>query len=118
MFNPIETSVFSVLAVGGGGGGMAQALLPLVAIGVLFYFLLIRPERRKRSQMEFMLSQLKKNDRIVTIGGILGRVTNVQKDSDEVTINVDDNTNTKLRVLRSSIARVLSDDDGGKKEAT
>jgi len=48
---------------------------------------------------------LKKNDRIVTIGGILGTVMNVQKD--EVTIRVDESTNTKLRMQRNAIARVI-----------
>jgi preprotein translocase subunit YajC len=53
-----------------------------------------------------MLSALKKNDRVVTIGGIKGIVTNVQRDADEVTINVDESSGTKLRVTVASIARV------------
>ena len=53
---------------------------------------------------------LKKNDRVVTIGGIYGTVVNVQKDLDEVTIKVDENTNTKLRMQRAAIARVIASD--------
>ena len=48
-----------------------------------------------------MLQNLKKNDRVVTIGGIYGTVVNAQKDLDEVTIKVDESTNTKLRMQRS-----------------
>ena len=78
-------------------------------VGFLFYFLLIRPQGRERASRQNLLDSLKKNDRVVTIGGIYGVVTNVQRDSDEVTIKVDEATNTKLRVTRSSIARVLAD---------
>ncbi|MBM4090905.1 MAG: preprotein translocase subunit YajC [Planctomycetes bacterium] len=79
--------------------------MPFLLIAVLFYFLMIRPERRKRAAVVAMLAGLKKNDRIVTIGGILGTVMNVQKD--EVTIRVDESTNTKLRMQRNAIARVI-----------
>ena len=79
-------------------------------VGFLFYFLLIRPQGREKASRQNLLDSLKKNDRVVTIGGIYGVVANVQRDSDEVTIKVDEATNTKLRVTRSSIARVLADE--------
>ena len=80
-----------------------------VPMGLLFYWLLLRPQGREKANRKSLLDSLKKNDRVVTIGGIYGVVTNVQGDSDEVTIKVDEATNTKLRVTRSSIARVLAD---------
>jgi preprotein translocase subunit YajC len=57
-----------------------------------------------------MLKNLKKNDRVVTAGGILGLVVNAAKDSDEVVVRVDENNNTRIHVLRSSIVRVLGAD--------
>lgn len=84
--------------------------IPFAIIGVMFYFLLIRPERKKRKDLTNLLDSLKKNDRIITIGGIHGVVVNVAKDSDEVTIRVDEGTNTKLRVSRSAISRVVGDE--------
>ena len=81
-----------------------------VPMGLLFYWLLLRPQGREKANRKSLLDSLKKNDRVVTIGGIYGVVTNVQGDSDEVTIKVDEATNTKLRVTRSSIARVLADE--------
>ena len=51
---------------------------------------------------------MKKNDRVVTIGGIYGVVMNVHREADEVTLKVDETTNTKLRVTLSSIARIIS----------
>ncbi len=93
-----------------GGGGSPFSLLPgLLMIAVLFYFLMIRPERRKQATHRSLLEALKKNDRVVTAGGIYGVVTNVQRENDEVTIKVDESTNTKLRVTFGSIVRVITD---------
>jgi preprotein translocase subunit YajC len=86
------------------------SLLPFVAIFVLFYFLLIRPQRREQARRQEMLSAVKKNDRVVTIGGVYGVVANVNREADEVTLKVDEATNTKLRVTLSSVGRVLGDD--------
>jgi len=91
-----------------GPSSMLISLSPFILIAVLFYLLMIRPERRKRAELTAMLNNLKKNDRVVTIGGIYGTVVNVQKDLDEVTIKVDENTNTKLRMQRAAIARVIA----------
>ncbi len=102
-----------------GGGGLFGGFgmwLPLVVIFLLFYVLLIRPQRRKQADLAAMLGNLKKNDRVVTIGGIFGTIVNVQKDSEEVTVRVDDDM--RLRMLRSSIARVVSDKDPGDKQAS
>ncbi len=84
--------------------------MPLVMIGVLFYFLLMRPQKKERQRQQAMLAAVKKNDRVVTTGGIFGVVTNVRTEENEVTIKVDEATNTKLRVTLNSIARVLSDE--------
>jgi preprotein translocase subunit YajC len=89
----------------------------LIVLGLMFYFIMIRPERQRRSQMTQMLDNLKKNDRVVTIGGIYGVVVNLQKDTPEVTIRVDEGTNSKLRVRRSAISEVLTAETDEKKEA-
>ncbi len=102
-----------LLAQEGGGAGGINSLLPLapwILIGVLFYMMLVRPERRKRAELDTMLKNLKKNDRVVTIGGIFGTIVQASADSDEVMLKVDENTNTRLRILRSSISRVLTTD--------
>jgi preprotein translocase subunit YajC len=103
-----------------GGGGSPLTMVPgLIAVAALFYFLMIRPERRKQATHRALLEGLKKNDRVVTIGGIHGVVINVQRDANEVSIKVDESTNTKLKVDFSAIARVLSDQPVGEKpEAT
>jgi preprotein translocase subunit YajC len=107
-------SLFAEEAAGEGqqppGGGLFGMLLPLLAIGFLFYFLLIRPQRKEQSKRQTMLSAVKKNDKVITIGGIYGVVTNVQREEDEVTIRIDEATNTKIRVTMGSIARILGEE--------
>ena len=111
---PISSLVIipALLAEGAPANPLAQFgfLWPIVIIGILFYFMLIRPEKRKQADVTRMQQGLKKNDRVVTIGGIIGVVVNTQQGSEEVTIRVDENTNTRLRVVRSAISRVLSSD--------
>jgi preprotein translocase subunit YajC len=92
------------------GGGLTSLLAPLVIIGFLFYFMILRPQRAKEQRFRDMVAALKENDRVVTIGGIYGVVTNVQRDADRITIRIDETNNTKIRVASSAIARVLTDE--------
>ncbi len=78
---------------------------------VLFYFMFIRPQKRKEQDLRDMVHNLKENDRVVTIGGIHGVVTNVQRDAERLTIRVDESTGAKLRVNMSAIARVLKGEE-------
>ncbi len=95
----------------GGLLGQLMPILPIIAIGFLFYFMMMRPDQQRRKKHSAMLQELKKNDRVVTIGGIEGIVTNIQQDSGKVTIKIDEGNNTKISVLRSAIARVQGEDD-------
>lgn len=84
----------------------------LVILGLVFYMMILGPDRRKRQQHTLMMENLKKNDQVVTIGGIKGTVTNVK--DDEVTIRIDESNNTRIRVLKSSISRIDLGDSGEK----
>ncbi len=102
-------NVFCVLAADNPSGSPLGALLfPMIAIFVLWYFLILRPQSRDRRKREEMLKVLKKNDRIITVGGIVGTVANISADGKEVTVKVDDNT--RIKFLRSSIQTVGSED--------
>ncbi len=81
---------------------------PVILIGVMFYFMMYLPQRRERQTREEMLKNLKKNDRVVTIGGMLGTVANISADGKEVTLKMEDAA--KIRMLRSAIQSVLSPD--------
>jgi len=97
----------------GGGAGFSPFLF--VAIAVLFYFMMIRPENQKQKLRRALLAGIKKNDRVITVGGVYGLVTNVQKDTNEVTIKVDEATNTKLRVTLGSIDKIVIDEPNEEK---
>lgn len=93
-----------------GADGMFPIVPSMIAIFVLFYFMIMRPQKRKDAEHKALLAAIKKNDRVVTIGGIYGVVTNVVREADRVTIKVDEATNTKIDVTFGSIARVIIDD--------
>ena len=94
-------------AGGGGLGGMEQ-LLPLVLIFVVFYFLLIRPQQKKAKVHREMLGNLRRGDRIVTNGGLIGTISRVPNET-ELIVEVADGV--KVRVLRGMIAESLSKTD-------
>ena len=91
-------------AAGGEGGNIFMTFLPFIAIILIFYFLIIRPQSKKRKETEKMLSALKKGDKIVTIGGIYGTIHSVKETT--VIVKVDDNV--KLEFLRSAISNVTT----------
>jgi preprotein translocase subunit YajC len=88
-------------------------LIPLTLIMVMFYFLILRPQKAKDQQFKTLVDSLKETDRVVTIGGIHGIVTNVQRNPDGaiVTVRIDESTGTKIRVGASAIARILTDEE-------
>ena len=90
-------------ADGAAGGGL-MSFLPFIAIIAIFYFLIIRPQSKKRKDTEKMLSTLRKGDRIVTIGGIYGTIQNVR----DTTVIVKVDENVKLEFLRSAISSVIT----------
>jgi preprotein translocase subunit YajC len=84
--------------------------MPLIIIFALFYFLLILPERRReKRQREELNNKLKKNDKVVTNAGIIAVVVNVR--DNEVDLRIDKETNARLTVIKTSIARILTDED-------
>lgn len=114
LFPPLDVALLAQAKnanANGADGGLLQTLfsspiLPFVLIGIVFYLMMMRPEQKKRKQQEQLLANLKKNDRVITIGGISGTVVNAAPGSTFVTLRVDDANNTRLRVLRSAISRV------------
>ncbi len=86
--------------------------LNFILLGLMFvvmYLLLFRGPRKKQQQHKQMVQQLEKNDRVRTIGGIIGTVVDVK--ADEITLKVDESNNTKIKVISSAISRNLSKDE-------
>lgn len=127
-WSPIDVSSTLVLAVdpapapAAGKEGPApdpspfSSLLTLMPVFlVLFYLIVIRPQQKERKQRETLLGSLKKGDRVVTIGGILGQVASISPDDKEVVLKVDDNTRVRFR--RSAIQAILKDGESGEEAA-
>lgn len=74
-------------------------------IFVMLYFVMFRGPKKKQQQQKKMINSLQKNDRVQTVGGILGTV--IDTGENEVTIKIDESNNTKMRVVTSAIARVI-----------
>lgn len=91
---------------GGSGTGFdMMAMLPLVLIFVVFYFLVIRPQQKKVKEHKALIDGLRRGDKVVTSGGIIGTVTKVAGDR-EMTLEIADGV--RVRALRSMIAEVLA----------
>ena len=87
-----------------GGGYFNLVLLGLMF--VVFYFLLFKGPRKKQQQHKQMVQSLAKNDKVRTIGGIIGTVVDIK--GDEITLKVDESTNTKIKVASSAIGKNMS----------
>ncbi len=88
-----------------GSGFDVMAFLPLVLIFGVFYFLLIRPQQKKMKAHQDMLASIRRGDKVVTNGGIIGTVVKLTNDR-ELQVEIADNV--RVRVLRSMIAEVLA----------
>ena len=90
-------------------GTLILTMLPFIVILLLFQWLFVpNPQKREQKHIESLKTTLKKNDAVVTAGGIIGTVANVSPDKNEVTIKVDDNT--KIRVQMRSVLAVPKPD--------
>ncbi|MDG2013107.1 MAG: preprotein translocase subunit YajC [Pirellulaceae bacterium] len=98
------------------GGSMFQLLLPMMA-ALLVIMLLMRPKKGDQ-QLKKQLADLKKNDRVVTAGGIIGTVSQIRDDANYVTVRIDESTNAKMQIVKTSIVKVLGDEKAGDVEKT
>ena len=95
------------------GGGTTQkpvsplaSFLPIILLFIVMYMFLLRGPRKKQQQHKQMVQSLQKNDRIQTIGGIIGTIVDIK--DNEVTLKIDESNNTKIKILRSAIGKNMS----------
>ena len=100
-------------AVGGAAGSGFEMFLPFILIIVIFYFLLWRPQQKKMKQHKEMLGSLKRGDRIITGGGIIGRVARVEGDSELI---VEIAPEVRVRLARGTVAEVMVKGEPAKAE--
>jgi preprotein translocase subunit YajC len=87
------------------GFGYSQFVL-LGLMLVVFYFLIFRGPRKKQQEHKQMVQTLEKNDKVRTIGGIIGTVVDIK--GDEITLKVDESNNTKIKVVSSAVGKNMS----------
>ena len=90
-------------AAQGGSGGFAS-FIPLILMFVIFYFLLIRPQQKKTKEHRQMIDNLKTGDRIITSGGIHGRITGVSEN--ELTVEIAEKV--RVKVNRASVSALVT----------
>ncbi|GBQ44243.1 preprotein translocase subunit YajC [Komagataeibacter sucrofermentans] len=108
IFNDLLTTPAHAQATGGGllSGDGIMAVLPYVAMFGIFYFLLIRPQQVKQKQLRGQLSALRRGDRVLTAGGIIGVVQKVSAESNEVEVEIA--PGVRVSVLRDTISSVIT----------
>jgi preprotein translocase subunit YajC len=101
------------------GGSLLSLLFPLVLLGGVFYFLLLRPNRTRQRQQQTLLESLKVGDEVMTAGGIFGTLKAIDEEDDTVTVEIA--PGTEVRMLRRGIAQRLvdePDEEGGDDDGT
>ena len=94
------------------GSGIA-AFLPLILMGLIIYFLIIRPQSKQRKQHDTTIAGLKKGDKILTRGGLYGKIVNFQGKNDNK-VTIDEGSGVKLNITRSYIAGLASNSENEK----
>lgn len=93
----------------GGLAGTLMQLAPIILMFVVLYFIMFRGQRKEERRRKDLLAELKKGDRVMTIGGLIGRVVSI--DGDEVVLKVDESANVKETYRKSAIQEVLVADE-------
>jgi preprotein translocase subunit YajC len=94
-----------LLQAGGGGGDMFSMLVPLLAVGVVFYFMMVRPQQKERKKMDALRNALKKGDKVMTQGGILAKVQQIR--GNEIVLDLDGSA--RLTVIKAAIQTVFAE---------
>jgi|TARA_B100001093_G_scaffold508665_1_gene571294 preprotein translocase subunit YajC len=102
------SSAFAQSAAGGAGGFSLQGLLPFVLIFIIFYFLLIRPQQKRVKQHKLMVESLKRGNKVLTAGGILGVVTKAVDGSETVSVEIASGVTVEL--ARQMISEVRGEE--------
>jgi preprotein translocase subunit YajC len=87
-------------ATSSGGMGALTNFLPLILIVVVFYFFMIRPQMKKQKAAKKFMEEIKKGDKIVTIGGILGKIAEIQ----DTTFIIEVEDGTKIKILKTAVS--------------
>lgn len=88
-----------------GGGSMSEMALMFAIIFMIFWFIVIRPQKKQEKTRKDMLSSLKKGDQVVTQGGIIGKIVSIKEN--RIVLKIDENSNSKATFLQHAIVSVI-----------
>lgn len=100
---------------GAGGGDFLFQLLPIILMFVIFYFLLFRPQQKRMQAHREMVANIKRGDTVITAGGIIGKVVRAKQDDPEIEVELAENT--RVRVIRGTIAEVRAKGEAATEKA-
>ncbi len=98
------TQAFAQGAGSTDGGGLLFQIIPFVLIFVVIYFLILRPQQKRAREHREMVASVRRGDQIVTNGGLMGKISKVTDDADDVEVEI--SKGVKVRVMRSMISDV------------
>ena len=101
-------------AGGGGGGDMMFFFIMMPAILILIWIFMMNPHKKQEEQRRKLLASLEKNDRVMTVGGLIGTVHNIDKEQNEVVLKVDDSNNTKIRFHLTAVNAIFPKENNSK----
>ena len=112
-----DSLVFFAEAGGEGGGTspLFMLFIMLPAILIIMWILMVNPSKKQEERLRKMLNALEKNDKVMTVGGVIGTVHSIDKEQNEIVLKVDDANNTRIRFHLTAISVVFPKDDGGSK---
>jgi len=114
MINPIFITLADATTTPAPGGGLGGMAVPMICMGVIFYFLIIRPQNKRQKELATLVSALKTGDKVVTASGIHGIISNV-KEGNTLMLKVADNV--KIEIDKSAIATVIQNEKPADKTA-
>jgi preprotein translocase subunit YajC len=95
-----------------GSGGLDFLMFLLPAVLIFYWFFILRPQQKQQDQQKKTLDSLDKNDKVLTVGGIIGTVHSVDKEKNEIVLKVDDSSNAKIRFSLAAIQAVFPKEEG------
>lgn len=98
------TQAFAQGAGSPGGGNLLFQIIPFVLIFVVIYFLILRPQQKRAREHREMVASVRRGDQIVTSGGLMGKISKVTDDADDVEVEIA--KGVKVRIIRSMISDV------------
>jgi len=101
-------------ADGGGGGELMWFFVVFTGIIFIMWILMVSPHKKQEERLRKMLNSIEKNDKVMTVGGVIGTVHSIDREQNEIVLKVDESNNTRIRFHLTAVNTVFPKDGGGK----